>query len=98
MPRKILSPEDARLAQVYKAAGEATSMLAGEIEMCQQALRESLDRAAQQTMKYDSRAPDHFYQAMQLVEASAKLAEALAKVKGEVHQHIRIERTDGKEA
>ena len=84
--------------QTYEIlVGDAALMLTGQVEACSKAVHACL-RLWGGANNTDSDDADYYLRsAMQLAETSARLAEAIAKVKGELHQHIRVERSGGKE-
>lgn len=91
MARPIRNPEEWGRNEIHKAAGRAAAILLGQLEDCRAAMRTCLKIA--EASKTDSDyAEQHINLAVRLAMASARLADALARARGETLQNIRVER------
>ena len=97
MPRVKLTPQEAGAAIVHKASAEAATVLLSQLESCNDAMQSCLAAAVSAREARDSDENYYFNMAIKLAGISARLAEAIAKTKGETAQHIRVERDRIKE-
>lgn len=91
MARPIRNPEEWGRNEIHKAAGRAAAILLGQLEDCRAAMRTCLEIAEASKTNSDY-AEQHINLAVRLAMASARLADALARARGETLQNIRVER------
>ena len=95
MARKRVSEAADETEKIDHAAGEVAAGLAAELEACRQAIDYCIKTACDETLgDYDANREGNLESASKLMLASAALAGALAKLKGEFHQRITVKREE----
>ena len=95
MARKKPNETVDEAGKIDRAAGDIAEGLAAEIESCREVIAYCVKRGCDETLDdYDAERTDMFASAGKLMLASAALASALARLKGEFHHHITVARQD----
>jgi hypothetical protein len=90
------APEVAASKAIDAAHEAAAALLVRKMQVCESTMRSCLATwEARKGDEYLSRADFFFDKAVEMADATVRLAEALAKVKGEMRQHIRVQRDAG---
>lgn len=91
MARKRLSDVTEDVEKIDHAAGVAAARLADQLESCQEAIGQVLKAARDNDIEeHPELGLEMFATAGKLMLASSALASALARLKGEFHQHITV--------